>query len=184
MFAPNGEVVVGYVGRLAREKQVQLLVHVAGVPGCRLVVVGDGPSRRALARRLGRKAHFLGFRTGDDLSRIVASFDVFVHTGANETFCQTVQEALSSGVPVVTAAAGGPLDLVRHGENGWLFPPQQPELLRSAVRHLAADAAVRASMSRAARASVLDRSWAGIGDELLAHYATLTGGPTARLRAA
>ncbi len=106
-IAPRGEVVVGFVGRLAAEKQVDRLTRLADLPGTRLVVVGDGPLRSRLERRLTR-ARFLGFRTGGDLSATVASLDVFVHPGEAETFCQAVQEALASGVPVVAPAAGGP----------------------------------------------------------------------------
>src|SRR5579862_2611592 len=58
----RGELVVGYVGRLAREKRVDLLRH-AAVPGARLVVVGDGPDRKRLERKLPT-ATFLGYRSG------------------------------------------------------------------------------------------------------------------------
>lgn len=184
MLAPRGETIVGYVGRLAREKQVRLLAHLSDLPDCRLVVVGEGPAHRSLARRLRRKAHFFGFRSGGDLSRIVASLDVFVHTGANETFCQTVQEALASGVPVVTPAVGGPLDLVRHGENGWLFPPGQPRLLRSAVQSLARHPEQRHEMGRVARNSVVERSWPVICEDLLGHYRAVIDGDVAEVRAA
>ena len=166
-LAPNGETIVGYVGRLAPEKRVHLLHHVQKMQGVRVVVVGDGPSGRALRRRL-RGAQFLGFQTGAELSQILASLDVFVHTGADETFCQTIQEALASGVPVVTPAAGGPMDLVRHGENGWLFPDDDPALLRSAVAELVADDPRRLVMGQRARASVERRSWNELGEELVA----------------
>jgi phosphatidylinositol alpha 1,6-mannosyltransferase len=182
-IAPRGEVVVGYVGRLAAEKQVDRLVQLSDVPGTRLVIVGDGPLRSRLERRLAR-ARFLGFRTGGDLSATVASLDVFVHPGEAETFCQAVQEALSSGVPVVAPAAGGPMDLVRHGVNGWLFPSGRPDLLRGAVAELAADAPTRAAMGRAARASVQGRAWPQLGDELLGHYERLLGIERRRARAA
>jgi phosphatidylinositol alpha 1,6-mannosyltransferase len=182
-LAPRGEVVVGYVGRLAAEKHVERLVRLADLPGTRLVVVGDGPLRARLERRLTR-ARFLGFRTGGDLSATVASLDVFVHPGEAETFCQAVQEALASGVPVVAPAAGGPMDLVRHGVNGWLFPSGRPDLLRGAVAELSADATTRAAMSRAARASVEGRTWPQLGDELLAHYGRILGIETRRARAA
>jgi len=182
-IAPRGEVVVGYVGRLAAEKQVERLVRLADLPGTRLVVAGDGPLRSRLERRLTR-ARFLGFRTGGDLSATIASLDVFVHPGEAETFCQAVQEALASGVPVVAPAAGGPMDLVRHGVNGWLFPSGRPDLLRGAVAELTADAARRAAMGRAARASVEGRTWPELGDELLGHYEDLLGIETRRVRAA
>ncbi|MGW4567167.1 glycosyltransferase, partial [Streptomyces sp. NPDC004561] len=107
-LAPNGELIVGYVGRLAPEKHVELLAGVCGLAGVKVVVVGDGPSQDHLTEALPG-AVLLGRRTGDELARIFASLDLFAHTGPFETFCQTVQEAMASGVPVVAPAAGGPL---------------------------------------------------------------------------
>jgi len=182
-LAPRGEVVVGYVGRLAAEKQVERLAALTDVPGTRLVIVGDGPLRSRLERRMPR-ARFLGFRTGGDLSATLASMDVFVHPGEAETFCQAVQEALASAVPVVAPAAGGPLDLIQHGVNGWLFPARRPDLLRGAVSELAGDPAARAAMGRAARASVEERTWPRLGDELLGHYEAVLGVDVRRARAA
>ncbi|MEV5010765.1 glycosyltransferase family 4 protein [Streptomyces sp. NPDC093064] len=168
-LAPNGELIVGYVGRLAAEKQVELLSGVCGLNGVRVVVVGDGPSRAQLTEALPG-AVFLGRRTGDDLARIFASLDVFVHTGPFETFCQTVQEAMASGVPVVAPAAGGPLDLVDHGRTGLLVPPRDAAAVRDAVWALAADPALRASFAAAGRSAVEERTWAAVGDQLIAHY--------------
>ena len=173
-LAGAGEVVVGYMGRLALEKQVHLLGHLRSLPGARVVVIGDGPARAQLERRLPGVT-FLGFLGGDALSQAVASLDVFVHTGADETFCQAIQEALASGVPVVAPASGGPLDLVRHGENGYLYPAGDPALMRGAVRELAGDAGLRQAMGLRARASVEKRSWAHLGDELMGHYRAVTG---------
>jgi phosphatidylinositol alpha 1,6-mannosyltransferase len=176
-LAPGGELLVGYVGRLAPEKRVGLLRVLGDLPGCRVVVVGDGPQRGQLQAALPF-ARFLGLRTGRELASIFASLDVFVHTGANETFCQAAQEALASGVPVVAPAAGGLLDLVRDGESGLLWAPDDPAALRGAVGALAADPEARAAYGRAARSSVAGRTWASVGDQLLAHYATvLRGGP-------
>lgn len=168
-LAPNGELIVGYVGRLAPEKQIELLAGTCGLPGVRVVVVGDGPSRPHLDEALPG-AVFLGRRTGDELARIFASLDIFVHTGPFETFCQTVQEAMASGVPVVAPAAGGPLDLVAHGRTGFLFPPRDEAAVTDAVRALATDPALRAEYGTAARAMVEGRTWAAVGDQLIAHY--------------
>ncbi|MGW1934365.1 glycosyltransferase family 4 protein [Streptomyces sp. NPDC001919] len=168
-LAPDGELLVGYVGRLAPEKRVDLLAGTESLPGVRLVIVGDGPSGPALRGALP-DARFLGRRTGDDLARIFASFDVFAHTGPFETFCQTVQEAMASGLPVVAPAAGGPLDLVDHGRTGVLVPPGDPEALRTAVACLAASPARRAAYGRAGRAAVEGRTWEALGDELIGHY--------------
>ncbi|MGW3463389.1 glycosyltransferase family 4 protein [Streptomyces olivaceoviridis] len=168
-LAPNGELIVGYVGRLAPEKYVELLSGVCGLAGVRVVVVGDGPSQAHLTEALPG-AVFLGRRTGDELARIFASLDLFVHTGPFETFCQTVQEAMASGVPVVAPAAGGPLDLVDHGRTGLLVPPRDAAAVQEAVRALAADPARRAAYGATARATVEGRTWAAVGDQLIAHY--------------
>ncbi|MGP4087674.1 glycosyltransferase family 4 protein [Streptomyces sp. KR55] len=168
-LAPNGELIVGYVGRLAPEKHIELLSGVCGLPGVRVVIVGDGPSGPGLAEALPG-AVFLGRRGGDDLARIFASLDIFAHTGPFETFCQTVQEAMASGVPVVAPAAGGPLDLVDHGRTGLLVPPRDADAVTEAVRTLAADQGLRTAYGAAARATVEGRTWAAIGDQLIAHY--------------
>ena len=177
-LAPDGELLVGYVGRLAPEKRVHLLGPLSRVPGVRVVIVGDGPSRPALERRLGR-ATFLGFLRGSELSAAYASLDAFVHPGGDETFCQSVQEALASGVPVVAAASGGPLDLVQHGENGWLWPGDDPTMLREQVLSLMGDPGLYAGMRARARASVLSRTWLRVGDDLLAHYRSVLSEPPA-----
>ena len=168
-LAPNGELIVGYVGRLAPEKQVELLSGVCALEGVRVVVVGDGPSRPGLEQALPG-AVFLGRRTGEELAQVFASLDVFVHTGPFETFCQTVQEAMASGVPVVAPAAGGPLDLVAHGSTGLLVPPRDAAAVRDAVWSLSADPLLRAAYGSSGRAKVEGRTWAAVGDRLIGHY--------------
>ena len=167
--AALGTLIVGYVGRLAREKRIEALAPIARLPGVSMVVVGDGPRRRRLQRMMPQ-ARFLGLRRGEDLARIMASLDLLVHPGPDETFCQVVQEALCSGVPVVTAASGGPLDLVRHGENGWLWAGGDPDVLAAQVAAVREDRAGLATARDRARASVVGRTWDVIADDLLAHY--------------
>ena len=173
-LAPDGEVLAGYVGRLAPEKQVELLAGVAGLPGVRLVIVGSGPAEARL-RRLLPSAVFLGQHRGDQLAHIFASLDVFVHSGCHETFGQTIQEAAASGLPVVAPAVGGPLDLVEDGVTGYLVPPGDASALTAATQRLAADPRARAAMGRAARQRVLARSWTALGDQLIGHYAAVLG---------
>jgi len=175
-LAPGGELLVGYVGRLAQEKRVDLLAQVAAMPGVRLVVVGGGPAGAALRQALPQ-ALFLGPRHGTELATIYASLDVFVHAGACETFGQTLQEAAASGLPVVAPAAGGPLDLVDDGLTGYLVAPGDPGALADAVGRLARDPQLRLAMGRAGRDKTLGRSWRTLGDQLIAHYASLLGEP-------
>jgi phosphatidylinositol alpha 1,6-mannosyltransferase len=173
-IAPGGEVIVGYVGRLAVEKRVDLLAAVAGLPGVKLAVTGGGPMEEELRAALPAAA-FLGLRYGADLARIYASLDVFVHTGPHETFGQTIQEAAASGLPVIAPASGGPLDLVDEGVTGHLVAPGDAGALSAAVRALAADPGLRARQGQAARRRVLARSWSALTDELLGHYEAVIG---------
>ncbi len=169
-LAPGGELIVGYVGRLAAEKRVDLLAATAALPGVRLVIVGSGPAE-ATIRRAIPSAVFLGQRGGEQLASLYASFDVFVHSGPHDTFGQTLQEAAASGLPVVAPAAGGPLDLVRDGTTGFLVAPGSGSALAGAVSRLAANPALRAAQGRAGRQMVLHRSWPVMCDELIGHYA-------------
>ncbi|GAB2628563.1 glycosyltransferase family 1 protein [Nocardioides ginkgobilobae] len=161
--------VVGYVGRLAPEKRVRRLVELADLPGTQLVVVGDGPERAWLQQRLPH-AVFTGMLGGHELARAFASLDVFVHTGEDETFCQTVQEAQASGVAVVAPASGGPLDLVDHGRTGLLYDVRDPHALRRTTGQLVADPAGRARLGSLARGAVGGRTWASVVDDLVGHY--------------
>jgi phosphatidylinositol alpha 1,6-mannosyltransferase len=179
-LAPNNEVLVGYVGRLAIEKRVDLLVPLASLPGARLVIIGGGPAEQDL-RKLMPNAVFLGSRQGSQLARLYASLDVFVHSGPYETFGQTVQEAGASGVPVVAPAAGGPVDLVADGVTGFLVPPLSAEALSAAVAILVDSEDLRRSFGAAAREMLLGRSWSAVGDQLIDHYAEVLGTPSAAI---
>ena len=168
-LAPNGERIIGYVGRLAAEKQVGDLKVLADLPQTKLVVVGSGPLRESLRQELPG-AYFPGFLAGGELAGMLASFDLFVHPGESETFCQTIQEAMASGVPVVAVGRGGPVDLVDSSRTGWLYAPGDLAGLRAKVADLVYDDAKRQAFASAAHASVQDRSWKSIGDQLLGHY--------------
>jgi phosphatidylinositol alpha 1,6-mannosyltransferase len=168
-LAPNGEVLVGFVGRLAVEKQVDLLADASRLTGVRLVVVGDGPAAGTL-RKAMPAATFVGARHGTQLARLYASLDIFAHSGPYETFGQAIQEAMASGLPVVAPAAGGPLDLVQDGRTGMLVPPFAAAGFTAAIRELAEDPGRRAAFGAAGRMAIEGRTWAAVGDELIEHY--------------
>ena len=108
--------------------------------------------------------------SGIELAAALASLDVFVHPGESETFCQGVQEALASGVPVVATGRGGPVDLVQNSINGWLYEPGDLRGMRAAVADLVGDLAKARAFGAAGRIGVQRRSWAAIGDQLVEHY--------------
>ncbi|GGO87512.1 GDP-mannose-dependent alpha-mannosyltransferase [Nocardioides phosphati] len=167
-LASGGELLVGYVGRLAPEKEIELLRHLDALDGVRVVVVGGGPSESDLRKALP-DATFLGMLHGEELSAAYASLDVFVHTGRHETFGQSLQEAMASGLPVVAPAQGGPLDVVDR-RAGFLFPPGDGAALTAYVGLLVQDPALRAQMGRHARRSVEGRSWHAVNETLVQHY--------------
>lgn len=170
-LSPDGETVVGYVGRIAPEKQVERLRALRGIDGLSIAIAGDGPARDAVARELGgMPVHWLGRLGGADLATAYAAFDLFAHTGSEETFGQTVQEAHASGLPVVAPRAGGPIDLVEHGVDGLLFRSSDDRALRAAVSLLVQDGSLRRRMGEAGRRAVLGRSWEVVCAELTCHY--------------
>jgi phosphatidylinositol alpha 1,6-mannosyltransferase len=177
-WSPAGKPIVGFVGRLAPEKHVERLIALAANDSVQLVIVGDGIDQAKLQSAMPT-AVFTGALYGDELSAAYASMDVFVHPGEHETFCQVVQEALASGLPVIAPDAGGPRDLVAPYRTGLLLPVNEFEArLPAAVGHLLAE---RHRYAPAARRSVLGRSWPVICDELLGHYEAVLS-PFARKR--
>lgn len=168
-LAGPGERIVLYVGRLAPEKQVEDLKVIHDMPGVRLVIVGEGPERDALRRHMPR-ARFTGFRSGTDLATHLASADLFIHPGELETFGQTIQEAMASGLPVIAPRSGGPVDLVTPSRTGWLYTPGMLDELREAATDLLFDDAKRAAFGEAAQDSVRKRTWPVLSEQLRGYY--------------
>ena len=162
---------IGYVGRLANEKRVDDLATLDARDDIQLVIVGDGPARVRLERVLSN-AKFVGYQSGQDLARYYASLDIFVHTGKHETFCQSVQEALASGIPVIAPNFGGPTDLVKHGWTGYLIDTANPYSLNHSVNQII-QLAEPALMGARARQSVIERSWQSVNNQLINHYQEL-----------
>jgi phosphatidylinositol alpha 1,6-mannosyltransferase len=171
-WSPDGKPIVGFVGRLAPEKHVERLIGLAASDTLQVVIVGDGVDRAKLQSAMPT-AVFTGALYGEELAEAYASMDVFVHAGEHETFCQVVQEALASGLPVIAPDAGGPRDLVTPWRTGLLLGVNEFEArLPEAVAHLVAE---RERYALAARRSVLARTWPVICDELLGHYEAVLG---------
>jgi phosphatidylinositol alpha 1,6-mannosyltransferase len=162
------KLIVGYVGRIANEKRIDDLKILDQQKDIQLVIVGDGPAAPRIKKELPG-ARFVGYQSGTELARYVASFDIFVHTGKHETFCQGIQEALASGVPVIGPDTGGPVDLIEHGITGLLIDTADAHELLEAVATLRNHSSFDL-MQLAARKSVEHRTWDYINAQLISHY--------------
>jgi len=166
-----------YTGRLAVEKRIDLLRPVLErIPHARLCLVGSGPAEEAM-RSIFRetKTTFLGYLKGEELATAYASADYFVFPSESETFGNVVLEAMASGLTPVCAAAGGPIDIVDHGRNGFLFSPGQPMEISSVLEWLIANPEVSATISQRARDHAVANSWTNIMAGLLQQYEELVG---------
>lgn len=161
--------IVGFVGRLAPEKGVHRLYGLSNRDDIQLVIVGDGPSRGELASRMP-DAIFTGALGGEDLARAYASLDLFVHAGEFETFCQAIQEAQASGVPTIGPRAGGPVDLIDEEVNGLLLDVDTFAETLPAATEWILDPARHDEMRANARASVADKTWRALCEQLMGYY--------------
>jgi hypothetical protein len=102
---------------------------------------------------------FAGFLTGAALSRAYASADLFLHCSITETFGLVVLEAMASGIPVIARDQGGPSDIIRHGQTGYLVPPHDIERFISLVKDVSRDTVRRTTLAVAARQYADNTTW-------------------------
>jgi len=161
--ARNGEVRLLYVGRISREKDLDILADAyrllrqEGLP-VQLFIVGHGPYSEAFAKSLP-EAFFTGYLRGNELATAYASADIFVFPSTTDTFGNVILEAQACGLPVVVSDSGGPKELVEDKSNGLITKSHDVEDLLCAIRALVTDPALRERMGKSARNSVIDRSW-------------------------
>lgn len=142
----NGRQLIGFIGRLTKQKAPDVLLAAFGSlemdQPVHLLFVGDGPLRRQLevqAEVLGvsAKTHFLGAR--NDVWAILNRLDLFVLPSRWEGFPTVLLEAMSQNVPVIASDIPGNRELIIHGETGLQVLPNQPELLAAAIKTLLDD---------------------------------------------
>lgn len=170
-------VVVLYVGRLSREKGLEVLAQAmrrasARRADLRLCLVGDGPDRRWLSGRLSGVPHkFLGPLTGGDLAAAYASADMFLFPSGTETYGQVVVEAAASGLPCVVSDGGAAHEHVRDTESGLVVAAGDVDGFARAVLQLAVDGDLRGRMALAAeRTARLRPDWTTVFDALTDGY--------------
>jgi glycosyltransferase involved in cell wall biosynthesis/predicted metal-dependent phosphoesterase TrpH len=158
-----GEIKVLYSGRLTREKGVDLLAesfiraHDAD-PRLHLLLAGGGPEEGELRERLGDRATFLGWLSGEDLPRAYASADAFLFCSSTDTYGQVILEAAASGLPIVAVAEGGPAALVENRHTGLLCRPDADHLAGTLLQ-LASSPQLRRQLGDAAARAARERSW-------------------------
>jgi len=159
-----------YVGRLSAEKEVERLKPILiANPTARLALVGGGPHRKQLQHQFeGLPVHLAGFLHGDELAQAFASSDIFIMPSRSETLGLVVLEAMSSGLPVVAARAGGIPEMVQHGVNGYLFDDESEAI--AAVQQLLASPSLRESIAAAGREHAVQHGWKAATLLLLDHY--------------
>ncbi len=167
-WSADEKLIIGFVGRLANEKRISDLKILDDDSRIQLVIVGEGPAKSKLQHQLPN-AIFSGFQSGASLAEHYASFDLFIHPGPNETFCQAVQEALASGVPCIVPTTGGPADLISANQTGYVLHTERSDSLHAAVSHFIARED-KEQMRKASRISVEARTWANVNSQLINHY--------------
>lgn len=164
---------IGYVGRLTSEKNVRMLARLEqavikmGIRDFRFVVVGEGAESEWLRRNM-QQVELTGVRTGEELSRIVANFDLLAFPSETDTFGLVVLEAFASGVPAVVTDRGGPQFTVSHGRTGYVAHNFDEFVFYTARIMTQPD--LLSTMRAAAREQALTTSWDRIFEGMLDAY--------------
>ena len=156
--------VVGFVGRLRREKGLDVLIRalpavVVSFPGTRLLVVGNGPEAgalRDLARSAGvdERVVWMGMRDKLETRRLFAAMDLAVVPSRFEGFGLAAAEAQAAGLPVVAADVDGLREVIDDGETGLLVPPEDPGAFAKAIVRLLGDPGAARELGRQGRIRV------------------------------
>ena len=160
------------VGRQAPEKGLERL-RGALFPeaGVRLALVGGGPSHESLKRHFaGTPTVLPGYLQGQELVEAYRAADAFIMPSTTETFGLVALEAMACRVPVIAARAGGVLDTIVDGENGFYYDPEQPEQIRPLIRRLRGQPELRAELAQNALRHAHSRSWRATMDQLVDYY--------------
>lgn len=165
MGLPPESPIVGYVGRLRKEKGLTVLLDAAAIinrqrPEVRFLIVGDGELRDILYKRvqnldLSDAVVFAGAR--QDVECLYQLMDLFVLPSFWEGLPLVILESMAGGTPVIATDLPGVRELILPGRTGWLVPPGDPESLAAAILAALSDPNKRLSVARAALQEVVPR---------------------------
>lgn len=172
-FSPD-DVVVSFISRLVWEKDLRTFIDSvklaqAQEPRIKILIGGDGPIRKELETEMPDAA-FTGYQSGEALARVYAAGDIFCFPSDTETFGKVSLEAMACGLPAVVADAVGSRSLVKHGETGFLVPPQDSRAFAEKLLLLARDEALRIRMATAAVDHARTYDWQRVMQDLIDAY--------------
>jgi len=158
---------LGFFGRLEQMKAVDLFPEMLSAlkphfPGIRLVITGDGSSRRTVFDEFKRmnvieRVDYLGVVPIDEIPSLMNSIRVFLYPSREEPFGLSVLEAMACGIPVITSNILGPSEIVTHGYDGLTVSPGDVDELAKAVRQIMSDTALQVRLGKNARNTVEKR---------------------------
>lgn len=181
-FPDLGRPRVGYIGRIAPQKDLGTLINAFGrvtEPAC-LLIVGDGPSRRAAeqqARPLAGRVRFTGFAPHARIAAVLQHIDLLVLATRYEELPSVLIEGMAAGLPVIASRVGGIPTLVDHDVNGLLVPPGDTAALAAAISRVLTQPATAARLAAAARQTAQRYTWPALARQVAAVYLQVTGKP-------
>jgi glycosyltransferase involved in cell wall biosynthesis len=172
-FLPQ-ETVLVYLGRLAAEKNLQMLFdafeRLPADSSCRLLVIGDGPLGERLRRRSDQQVVFAGYRRGTDLARMLAVGDLLVFPSLTDTFGNVMLEGMASGIPAIGFEVPGPKDVIIDGHTGRIVSRTTVTDLALAIDQMAGDRDALRKMGQQARRHAEGQSWSRIMESVREQY--------------
>jgi glycosyltransferase involved in cell wall biosynthesis len=159
----DGELAMLYVGRMSKEKNLDIIVAATKrlaewrLP-VRPVFVGDGPYQAEM-KKLLPDAIFTGYLRGEELATAYASSDFFCFPSTTDTFGNVVLEAHACALPVIVSDVGGPRDLIEDGVDGYITRANDAGEVADRIRRLCESEELRRSMGEAGRKKVESRDW-------------------------
>ena len=173
----DDDVAIVFLGRLVMEKGLDVfaesIIQLRKLQAPhKVLVIGDGPARSWFEQSLPGGI-FVGFQTGAELGRALASGDIFFNPSITETFGNVTLEAMASGLPVIAAGATGASSLVECGDSGCLVPPGEAEKFAEAIAPYCLDSQLRANHGAAGEAKSREYAWDAINKVVADTYVRL-----------